>query len=141
LLTEIPIIGDISKVATVGVKLITGLLVAGQKTMVCPLPHKTALKLRVLVKDVDILLNVSRTITHGMYVLAKDQRLCIALVFGELDDLLNGRIHPRVHIHCLGIYIGFVVDGSTVIIRLDPIVHGLEVFPEESLVTKGPDND
>ena len=100
------------EVTTVSVVFLSCLLVFGEETVVCPLPSKSTLEARVLVKSVNVLLDVTRTVAHCMDELAQDQRLGLGLVFAESDNLINRRVHPRVHVHCVGIDVGFVVDGG-----------------------------
>lgn len=57
-----------TKVSAIGHELLIGILVLGHKAMVGPFPGKSTLKGWMLVEDINVLLDVARTIAHGMYL-------------------------------------------------------------------------
>ena len=63
---ECCIVNFFTKITAVGIELLTSLLVLGKKTVIRPLPCETSLKGWVFVESVDVFLDITRTVTHGV---------------------------------------------------------------------------
>lgn len=104
--------------------------------MVAPFPYKAALQTRVFVKSIYVLLDISGSVTHGMNKFTQYEWFLPGLFLGgKLDNFVHGRIHPAVQIHCLGIPIRLIMNRSSAVIRLDPVIHRHVIAAVEGLIS------
>ncbi|KAJ0162855.1 hypothetical protein CTA2_3920 [Colletotrichum tanaceti] len=140
------VVGTLAKVAAVGVvSLAVGLLLPD--AVVRPLPDVAALETRVLLKDVDVVVEAAGPVAHGVAVLAEDDGLVEAAVLPDalrLDQVAqtaDGGVHVRVHVGRLGLDVALVVDGAARVEGAGVLVHGLVVLAVKGLVAEGPHDD
>lgn len=81
------------------------------------------------------------TQAHVTHKFTQNKRLLLFLVLSKSDNFVNRRIHSRVHVHCVGIDVSFVMNGSAIIISLDMLVHGHKVASHEGFVAQTPNDD
>ena len=120
---EVVVIRLIAKVATVCIELFSAPYVSCLETMIAPFPHPSTLQSRVLVECVDVLLNISRPVPHGVNILTEYKRLCEVRLLCKFNDLFYGQIHAREEVRCFRLKVLLIMYGSGCIDCSDGIVH------------------
>ena len=92
------------------------------------------------IHGIPVILKISHAVSHGMSVLAQDQRPWI-VGQGEFDDFLDGAVHRAVHIRESFQSRVFALYGPGGIALFDPSVHGPKVLTVSRFVPQRPDND
>ena len=95
--TEITIVDSLAVVASVGVHSLAVCRFAPVYGVVAPLPHKTATGGLVAVEELEVVLQISRAVAHGMTIFAQDVRL-VAITIYILSHLGYGWIHSAVEV-------------------------------------------
>ena len=84
------------------------------KTLVYPVPDATTLQYRVLFNDIPIILEVSKTVAHGMGIFAQDERTRHFLILRILLNILRRSIHRAIDI-CIPLQSGtFILDRTAI---------------------------
>lgn len=109
--------------------------------VVSPFPDETSHQARVLVKGVNVLLDATGTIAHGVDILAKHERLGPVLLRRRVDNLFSRGVHPAIDIRRRRIPIALVVHKTGLVDTLYHVVHVLVVSPVEGLVAQRPQDD
>ena len=134
-------------VAAVGVHILAVCRLAPVYGVVAPLPHKTATGGLVGVEELEVVLQISRTVAHGMAVLTQDVRL-IAITIYILSHLRYGWVHSAVEIQiavvvfslAVRILCALVVGEAGAVIGLDPGKSLLKCHAVCTLISHGPDD-
>ena len=116
--------------------------------MVAPLPDEAAAHSVLLPDQVEVILEISRSITHAVTVLYQQEGLA-AVPIQILPNLGEGRIHPAVEINILivislpviPIAVTFILGESGVVIRLGPGHGFFEIAAIGAFIAHGPDHD
>ena len=112
--------------------------------LVLEVPDKAALVFRILSHKVPVVLEITAGVTHGVGVLALDERLPGA-VFQISDTAVRAHVHGTDYVRevpVMGIVKGpFVLYGAGRVLCLDPVVTGLEIGAEAGFVAHTPYND
>ena len=109
--------------------------------MIRPLPDKAAHQPRILVEEINVLLEGSRTVAHGVGILAQDKRLVPVSVLCVGFGVAERGVHPAEDVGGLGIPVAFVVDQAALVDALDELVHGRVVAPVAGFVAERPEDD
>ena len=145
--TEIAIVDSLTAVSTVGVHILAVCRLAPVYGVVAPLPHKTATGGFVAVEELEVVLQISRTVAHGMTIFAQDVRL-VAITIYILSHLGYGWIHSAVEIQiavvifslAVCILCALVVCEAGFVIGLDPCQSLFKCHSVCTLISHGPDD-
>ena len=145
--TEVAVVDSLTAVSTVGVHILAVCRLAPVYGVVAPLPHKTATGGLVAVEELEVVLQISRAVAHGMTIFAQDVRL-VAITIYILSHLGYGWIHSAVEIQITVIVfslavciLGALVVGETgAVIGLDPCQSLLKCHAVCTLISHGPDD-
>ncbi|GKT58040.1 hypothetical protein ColTof3_05379 [Colletotrichum tofieldiae] len=143
---ERAIMRTLAKVSSVGVVALT-ISILFPDTVVCPLPDVTTLEAGVLLKDLNVIVKTTGAVAHGVAVLAKNNGLVKAAVLlntlclDQLAQTVNRRVHVRVHVRSLSLYITLIVDWAARVELPGVLIHGLVVLTVEGLIAERPHND
>jgi len=145
--TEIAVVGVVAEIPAVAVAGPAFLVLSQLDRMVAPFPNKSAAQSVITLDQLLIILRVSRTVAHGVDILAQHHGL-VRLTGEIILNFFQGRIHPAVEVQAGEIVLpGFVpVETALVmnrtggIIRLDPAGGGFEVFAVSRFVAQRPDH-
>ncbi len=106
--------------------------------MVRPLPDKATHQPRILVEEINVLLEGSRTVAHGVGILAQDKRLVPVSVLCVGFGVAERVVHPAEDVGGLGIPVALVVDQAALVDALDEPVHGRVIAPVAGFVADYP---
>ena len=145
--TEVAVVDSLTAVSTVGVHILVVCRLAPVYGVVAPLPHKTATGGLVAVEELEVVLQISRAVAHGMTIFAQDVRL-VAITIYILSHLGYGWIHSAVEIQITVIVfslavciLGALVVGETgAVIGLDPCQSLLKCHAVSTFISHGPDD-
>ena len=116
---------------------VPAILILDGESLVHPVPDKSALKLVVLVYQVPVVLQVARTVTHRVGILAKNQRSRIPLV-----DMAAQSPYPRIHrtvdIRDSLVSASLILHRTGGITAFCPVIDGLEIRTIAGLVAERP---
>ncbi len=101
--------------------------------LIHPVPDETALQAPVSIEGFPVLLKSSRTVAHGVGILAEDVGFRIWLL-GKFLEICDGGIHGAAHICYFYFPVAFVVDEACRIDLTSPLCHGLVVAAETGFV-------
>ncbi|CCZ92732.1 uncharacterized protein BN751_01858 [Coprococcus eutactus CAG:665] len=145
--TEVAVVDSLTAVSTVGVHILAVCRLAPVYGVVAPLPHKTATGGLVAVEELEVVLQISRAVAHGMAVFAQDVRF-VAITIYILSHLGYGWIHSAVEIQITVIVFSLavcilgtlVVCETGAVIGLDPSKSLLKCHAVCTLISHGPDD-
>ena len=140
--------GILVVVATVGINLFAFDGLSKVDGVIAPLPHESAAGSVVGLDNLEIILQITRAVAHGVAVLAHHKRLG-AVLFKIVTDLIQRRIHPALKINdavivfpLVGHIAGTLVMGETGGIKfLRPSQRLLKGAAVSALISHGPDHD
>ena len=138
---------SLAVVTSVGVHSLAICRFAFVDSVVAPLPHKSSASGLVAVEELEVVLQISGTVAHGMTVFAQNVRLVSISVY-IFSHLGYGWIHSAVEIQITVIVfslavciLGTLVVGETgAVIGLDPGKSFLKCHPICTLISHGPDD-
>ena len=142
--TEIAVIGQFPEITAILCRTVF------QEGMIRPLPDTTANQFWELVDYIPVIFYISRAVTHGMAVFAKEKRERSGFIFGIPFQERNIRIHPGIHI-CSAIALRILrspaetgsggiltVDQSPLIFFSQPLDHFIVILAVTAFVSGGP---
>ena len=146
--TEVAIVDGLATVTAVGVHSLAICRFAHIDGVVTPLPHKSSAGGLVAVEELEVVLQISGTVAHGMAVFAQDVRL-VAVTIYIFSHLGYGWIHSAVEIQIavvvfsltVRILCAFVVGEAGFVIGLDPGKSLLKCHAVCALISHGPDHN
>ena len=94
---EISVVDLLSVIPAVEISFVVPVSVSGIHRMVAPLPHETAAHPVIAVDDLEIILQVSGAVSHGMGIFHQQKRFA-PVFFKVLLDFLEGGIHSAVQV-------------------------------------------
>ena len=144
--TEVAVVDSLTAVSTVGVHSLAVCRFALVYGVVAPLPHKSSASGFVAVEELEVVLQISGTVAHGMAVFAQDVRL-VAITIYVLSHLGYGWIHSAVEIQiavvifslAVCILCALVVGEAGFVIGLDPCQSLFKCHSVCTLISHGPD--
>ena len=109
--------------------------------LVHEVPDEAALILRVFPREFHVFLESSYRITHRVGVLALDEGFLLGVVLAVGGALLVPVVHGAENVR-LSFFPGtLVLHGAACVLRLYPLVRGIEVGAVPRLVTQRPEDD
>ena len=146
--TEIAIVNSLAVVTSVGVHSLAIWRFAHIDGVVTPLPHKSSTGGIVAVEELEVVLQISGTVAHGMTVFAQNVRL-VAVTINIFSHLGYGWIHSAVEIQIavvifsltVCILCALVVGEAGAVIGLDPGKSLFKCHTVCALISHGPDHN
>ena len=138
---EVMVAGRIAAVvATIGKDFLTRGRILVAQALVYEVPDITTLIFGVFADEIPVLLEATHRVTHGVGILALDQRTGVVALGVFLTVVVVG-IHRTVDIG-LSILTGLLkLTGAGLVVRLHPVVGFLEVRTVASLISQRPHDD
>ena len=143
-------LGEVAAVGEVG-RAVGGV---GEQAVVAPLPDEAAVDDRVRVDHRLVAVDTAGAVAHGVHVLAHDHgaveqlrrravdaRPVVADAGGQVLELLDRRVHPRIEVGVGTGVVALVVHRTARVAPVDPFAHRGEVHPRPGFVAQRPGND
>ena len=128
---EVPVVLQLSVVSAVPVHLLPVIRCSLIDRMIAPLPNESAAECRIFLGQVQILLEVTWAVAHGMAVLHEEERL-VRLVVEVIRDFVKTRVHApdEVDTRDIEVLVGAFIERA--LIGREPRRVGL-LCPAQSL--------
>ena len=109
--------------------------------LVYPIPYSSALRHRITLKNIPILLHTPTTITHSMQVFTQNKGTINTRCSQISFDFIHTAIHAAINIGIIVLFRPFILYGTIIFYRLQPIVCTLKVYTIARFISQRPDND
>ena len=109
--------------------------------LVYPVPHATALCHRIIFEHIPILLQATYAVAHGVHVFAKNERTVNIFLCQIGFDFIDTAVHPAINIGVIILLGTFVLNGTILFYRFQPVIGTFEVNSVSGFVTQRPNDD
>ena len=109
--------------------------------LVNKVPNKSTLVFRILAHQIPIFFEAAFRVTHGMRILALNQRFLLAIVFAISNTALVIIIHRAEHIGLSVLPCLFILYRTAGVFSLYPVVCGFKVRSITGFITQRPENN
>ena len=117
------------------------LLDMAMQSLVNEIPVEATLENRILTSQVPVFLQVTTRVTHGVIVLALDERLVAVRILAILLAIPNRIIHRAIDVGAFAMTSLLVLYRASLVLTLNPLVSFQEVVAHLGLVTQTPSDD
>ena len=117
--TEIAVMDLFPKISSVKILFFSISSLSPVHSMITPLPHKASAKLVILINHLEIILQISRSVSHSMTVFDQKKGL-IRFLFHIFLDFFQRRIHSAENINIAVIVFSFIIPVKRAFIAGQP---------------------